>query len=182
MGFTRFFVGPPCHRVQNSFCLSMCMFKKYIYKEFNSSNITMPAKITTIHCLKLTSTLRSTVEPQCFVPCQPLSRHNSAALGGSMALSHFLHRFWSELLGQPTSLYSSVNSGKKALISFLPPRRWLWRRCEKPSLRATALLCVPSWQSELLSLLFVSLNAVVSPLRKKNQNTLVLFPGQFQME
>lgn len=35
------------------------------------------------------------------------------------ALSHFLCRFWSKSPGQPTSLYSSVNAGKKALISFL---------------------------------------------------------------
>lgn len=39
------------------------------------------------------------------------------------ALSHFLCRFWSKSPGQPTSLYSSVNAGKKALISFLPTSR-----------------------------------------------------------
>ena len=39
--------------------------------------------------------------------------HPSHALPGSMALSHFLHSFWSKPPGQPTSLYSSVNSGKK---------------------------------------------------------------------
>lgn len=49
---------------------------------------------------------------------------------------------------------------EKALISFLPPRCWPWWRCEKPSLRATALQHLLSPQCELLSPLFVSLNSV----------------------
>lgn len=45
---------------------------------------------------------------------------------------------------------------EKALISFLPPRRWLWRPCEKPVLRATAPRRIPSPQSEPLSPLSVN--------------------------
>jgi len=57
--------------------------------------------------------LEKAVGPQCLVPGQRVSRHNSGALRGSMALSHFLHCFWSKPPGQPTSLNSSVKSGKK---------------------------------------------------------------------
>lgn len=59
---------------------------------------------------------------------------------------------------------------EKALISFLlPPRHWPWRRCEKPSLRVTALRHVPSRQRGLLSPLFVSLEPAVL-LRMRNKN------------
>ena len=36
---------------------------------------------------------------QRFVFCQQIGRHNSAALCGSMALSHFLLCFWSKTTG-----------------------------------------------------------------------------------
>lgn len=93
----------------------------------------MPTKITVVQFHKWGSALRSHswAPALSIVACQRFGRHNSAALRWGMALSRFLRRFWSKSLGQPTSLYSSVNSGKKALISFLPPihRPWkgLWK-------------------------------------------------------
>lgn len=88
----------------------------------------MTTKITVVQCRGLRSALNS---------------HSRAALGTLLwladsadwrvtavrldaeawALSHFLCRLWSKSPGQPTSLYSSVNAGKKALISFLTTSR-----------------------------------------------------------
>lgn len=82
---------------------------------------------------------------------------SGAALCGSMALSHFLCYFCSNSLVQPTSLYSSVNSGKKALISFLPPRLGPRRVYEKPSLEANAQHHVPSMaRRTIVSSVYVS--------------------------
>lgn len=56
----------------------------------------------------------------CFVRYEHLIHHKGAGLNRSLALSHFLRHFWSKPLGQPTSLYSSVNSGKKKSFNILP--------------------------------------------------------------
>lgn len=119
------------------------------------------------------------MKPQCSVPCQQFSRHNSAALcwrHSTLALPATL------LVKTAGSTHFPVffcQLWEKALISFLPPRHWPWRRCEKPSLRATAPHCVPSRQSELLSLVFVSLNSVVLPLRR-NKKLLCGFLDSFR--
>lgn len=54
-------------------------------------------------------------------------------------------------------------------FNILPPASKTLAVEAKQSVRATALRCVPSWQSELLSPLFVSLNP--------KQKSLVSFPG-----
>lgn len=87
--------------------------------------------------------LRSSSVGGAFVARWRLGRPLIAAaqlVAKAWALSHFLRSFWSKSPGQPTSLYSSVNSGKRALISFLPPSESQapWRDFEKPSSRATS--------------------------------------------
>lgn len=96
-----------------------------------------------------------------------------------MALSHFLCCVWSNSLVQPTSLYSSVNSGKKALISFLPPRLGPQRVYEKPSSEANAQHQVPSVaRRAIVSSVYVSKPCCLS--KKRGEKTIVL-PGLSQM-
>lgn len=110
----------------------------------------MTTKITVAQCHSLERS-RSSSFGGAFVARRrlgrPAGRSSSPATAAAVqlaakawALSHFLRSFWSKSLGQPTSLYSSVNSGKRALISFLPPSESQapWRDCEKPSSRATS--------------------------------------------
>lgn len=136
----------------------------------------MTTKITVAQCHGLRSALsghgRAALGPLLWVAGRPVVAAAAAAAAAvqlsakAWALSHFLRRFWSKSPGQPTSLYSSVNSGKRALISFLPPSESQapWRDCEKPSSRATSRRRAPPRPpttplrlGELLSpLLFVS--------------------------
>lgn len=96
---------------------------------------------------------------------------SSAALRGSMALSRFLCCVWSNSLVQPTSLYSSVNSGKKAGISFLPPSLGPRRVYEKPSSEAKAQHQVPSVALRaIVSSVYVSKACRLSKKRKKNNS------------
>lgn len=134
-------------------------------------------KITVTQWQRLTSTLRSRswLTALCALPAdQPPQQCGSVWKHGTLALPALL------LVKTTGSTHFPVffcQLWEKALISFLPPRRWPWKRCEKPSSRATALRCVPSLLSELLSPLFKPC-CFASP---KKQKTPVWFPGHFQM-
>lgn len=132
----------------------------------------MHTKITIIQYQKLRSTLRSHswATVLCTLPavhpsqhCSSVWKHGTLTLPASLLV---------KVAGSTHFPVFFCQVWEKALISFLPPRRRPWRRYEKPCLRATALRCVPSRQSELLSPLFVSLNPVVLP--QKKQKTCVV--------